>query len=273
MGRKEERDRNHNEINKLMFSYYNTDNERNRKRILNEAYELLRFEAYKMKKNNTDWEDTFQECLSKCIKQFDPDKGTEFMGYFSRAYNNSNITHHSKEKDEVSIEESNEEGRPLEFSDDSENADYAAKRLIICLEALCDSVLAVMKKSMNSPKKCYQRYFFTEHIAHSLSSSEVIYRAVEENGERYRTASDSEFIDSFISDKYDDNLLSLRHAVLKKLSEFTGKEKDENEECGYPLKNCVYSEYLGVTEGAVSAQRGKYENIAKTIYFDALKSI
>lgn len=273
MERSEERNLVHAEINRIMYDYYNTDNEKNKHILFKEAYSLIKSEANKMKKGNYEWEDCFHECIIKCREKFDPEKCRDFMAYFSKAYENGNISHHKKEKGEVSIEDSEEKGVKLDYSYDAEIESCAAERLIVCLEALCDSVIVIMKKNINSSKKCYHRYFFTEHISNALSESEVIYKEVSENTEKYQMACDADFIDSYISEKYDGDIRSLRTAKLKKLSEFTGKEKDVETYCGYPLKNCVYSDYLGVSDGAVVQQRNKYQDNAKLVYREAFNNI
>ena len=270
----EERISNHRIINNTMNTFFNTDNPKNRNRTYSSAHALICCEAEKIRNkmqrrmsnkiNDDDWEDILEEAIANSIKSFDPDKG-DFMALFNTVCINRlkdyYVSLDRKIQNEISLEDEEYEkhSSDVDIVKDTEDMDI----LQTTLDAICDLVLTKEKKYEKSPKKCYAKYIFSETVARSVSESYSVYKKIAKNSERFSRATDADFIDSFIVEHFTGDFKLLCSARLKKLSEFTGKEKDRDKECGYELNNIVYSTFLEISDGAVSQQRSKYYDLLK----------
>lgn len=157
----------------------------------------------------------------------------------------------------------------------------AVEQMKTMLKVVSDGVKAKQKEYENRKTICYPTLFYTELMTRLLSNrqnpqSRTDTGIPEETVRGCVTDQMLSYIDRGFAESYLDGTAdSAEHihmALLKRLSDFTGEEKDQTEVCGYDLRNIVYMKYIEklkgkpVKDAAISQQRTKFETMLSLLY-------
>ena len=248
------------ELNELVLKFQadkaagKRENTADSQKLVELAKELTRFQMCKKEYKNVDFDDV----LVNTLKSYKGDKGSDFVNYLGRAlkyemYDTIKAEAKKESLEVFSLDDNTDERDAHEAIKGEDMEDF--EKISNLLEVMLGVVKIRQNMLKNSPKVCWDTYFFTENVASSITTDDNAYLYVLGNSKRYLSTISLEFINSYTSDECC-SIKDIKNATLKPEDVYRHNESDNP--CGYDLINEVYEQYFDTSKSAVTQNRDKY---------------
>ena len=172
------------ELNELVLKYQadkaagKRENTADSQKLVELAKELTRFQMCKKEYKNVD----FDEVLVKTLKKYNGEQESDFVNYLGRALKNEMCdalkAEAKKDSFEVfSLDDNTDERDAYEAIKGEDMEEF--EKISGLLEVMLGVVKIRQDKLKNSPKVCWDTYFFTENVASSVKTDD---NALMQNG-------------------------------------------------------------------------------------------